>query len=64
MKIPVHVRIARSAVQAYCPELPGCSASGRTEQEALALLRLRIESHFAASARSTLPGARVVQIEV
>ena len=64
MKFPVHIRSKSGGVQAYCPELPGCSAAARTEEEALRLLRTRIHAHFAASTRGALPGARVIQLEV
>ncbi len=64
MKLPVHVRAREGAVQAYCPDLPGCSAAARTEPEALRLLLARIEAHFAESARAALPGTRIVHIEV
>ena len=64
MKVPVHVRSREGAIQAFCPELPGCSATARTEAEALRLLRDRIASHFADGARSALPGTRIVHVEV
>ena len=64
MKLPVHIRSRADAVQAYCPDLPGCSASAPTESEALRLLRERISDYFTAGASAPLPGARVVELEV
>lgn len=63
MKIAVHLRSQKGAVQAYCPDLPGCSASAPTEQQALRLLRSRVDEYFATVARP-VPGARVIHIEV
>lgn len=65
MKIVVHVRQSRDAasIQAYCPDLPGCSASAPTEAEALAVLRRRISEHFTRGARPA-PGARTLTLEV
>ena len=66
MNIPVHVRHdeARGVAQAYCPDLPGCSASGPDEAAALALLRARIDAYFDASRKSAPAGTRIVHIEV
>ena len=55
MKLEVHIRTRPTGrdgvVQAYCPDLPGCSASARNEKEALALLRARVEEIGRASCR-------------
>jgi predicted RNase H-like HicB family nuclease len=65
MKLAVHIREAsHGPVQVYCPDLPGCSASGPTAQVALELLRRRIDAYFADAARRTPPGTRVITIEV
>ena len=64
MKLPIHIRSKTGSVQAYCPNLPGCSAAARTEEEALRLLRERINAHFAAATRGPIPGTRIVQLEV
>ncbi|MGH7285139.1 MAG: type II toxin-antitoxin system HicB family antitoxin [Polyangiaceae bacterium] len=65
MKLPVHVQTRQDGVRAFCPDLPGCSASARTEQEALRRLKTRIEECFTTSAQVTAaPGTRIVQIEV
>lgn len=63
MKLQVHVRERRNSVQAFCPDLPGCSASATTEAEALSLLRARVDEYFAARP-TVLPGTRVIQLEV
>lgn len=63
MKLRIHIRSGALGVQAYCPDLPGCSASARTENEALAQLRLRITAYFAPEPRLQ-PGTRVIHIEV
>jgi hypothetical protein len=66
MKLNVHIRSRQGAntVQAFCPDLPGCSASAPTEKEAVALLRARVDEYFAARVRVLLPGTRVIQLEV
>ena len=63
MKLQIHIRERRDAVQAFCPDLPGCSAAAATEAEALSLLRARVDEYFAARP-SVVPGTRVVQLEV
>lgn len=64
MKLPVHVQTRADGVRAFCPDLPGCSASARTEDEALRRLRARIEACFASASHAPPPGTRVVHIEV
>jgi hypothetical protein len=63
MKLTIHIRNGALGVQAYCPDLPGCSASGRTEDEALAQLRQRITAYFKPEQRRPA-GTRVIHIEV
>jgi hypothetical protein len=67
MKLKVHIRAKQQGkdgiVQAYCPDLPGCSASARNEPEALALLRTRVEQYFA-TPTPVVPGTRVITFEV
>jgi predicted RNase H-like HicB family nuclease len=60
MKISVLLRRGRhtGSVQAYCPDLPGCSAHGASEEDALELLRRRIADYFAAGWRPVPPGER------
>jgi len=64
MKLPVHVQSRPDGVRAFCPDLPGCSASARTEAEALRLLRTRIATCFASDVQRVPPGTRIVHIEV
>ena len=65
MRLPVHVQTREDGVRAFCPEIPGCSASARTEQEALRLLKNRVEECFTSSALVTArPGTRIIHIEV
>jgi predicted RNase H-like HicB family nuclease len=64
MKVNVHVRRQSGAVQVFCPDLPGCSASAPTEDEALKKLRARVDEYFAVRARTLPPGTRIVELEV
>lgn len=67
MKLRVMIRPGREAgwVQAYCPDLPGCSASASNEDEALRLLQKRIGEYFSADREEALPPkTRRVVIEV
>ena len=64
MKLPVHIQTREDGVRAFCPDLPGCSASGRTEDEALRRLRERVGDCFPLASRPTTPNTRVVHIEV
>ena len=63
MKLQVHIRERRNSVQAFCPDLPGCSAAASTQAEALSLLRTRVDEYFAARP-PVVPGTRVIQVEV
>ena len=66
MRLPVHIRSseARGTVQVFCPDLPGCSASAPTVEEALELLRTRLQEYFAGSTRRAPAGTRIITIEV
>jgi predicted RNase H-like HicB family nuclease len=64
MKLPVHVQSRPDGVRAFCPDLPGCSASARTEEEALRRLRARVEACFSPRPTAPTPGTRIVHIEV
>jgi predicted RNase H-like HicB family nuclease len=66
MKIPVLLRRARQtgAFQAYCPDLPGCSAHAATEADALDLLRRRIADYFDGQQRPVPPGERRTVLEL
>ncbi len=63
MKLHVHLRSERGTVQAFCPDLPGCSASAPSEAEALRLIRSRVDEYFATRTR-VAPGTRVIKLEV
>ena len=63
MKLSVHVRTKPGLVQAFCPDLPGCSTTAATEAEALTLLRTEIAAYFRTRA-TPLPGTRVLELEV
>ena len=66
MKVAVHVRKSpeHDAIQAWCPDLPGCAAAAPTELEALELLRRRIDEHFGMTSRRVPPGTRVVMLSL
>ena len=64
MKLNIHIRSRSGTIQAFCPELPGCSASAQTEKEAIQILRARVDEYFAVPTRALPPGTRVVQLEV
>jgi predicted RNase H-like HicB family nuclease len=64
MKLPIVVQTRPGGVLVYCPDLPGCSASAGTQDEAVRRLRERIASCFSTSAASPPPGTRVIHIEV
>jgi hypothetical protein len=64
MKLNVHIRSRAGTVQAFCPDLPGCSASAPTEKEALQILRARVDQYFSVRARALPPGTRLVEIEI
>jgi hypothetical protein len=64
MKLTVHVRTQRGVVQAFCPDLPGCSATAPSERAAIDLLRARVDEYFTARPASLPAGTRVVHLEV
>ena len=67
MKIPVLGRpgVERGFYLAYCPDLLGCSAAARSEEEALRLLRERIREYFKESRDDPVPpGTRRVEVEL
>jgi predicted RNase H-like HicB family nuclease len=50
------------SVVAWCPDLPGCSATGRSPDQTLGVLAARIEEYFGAGRREATPrGARKVE---
>jgi predicted RNase H-like HicB family nuclease len=61
MEIPVLIQPSRAgnAVRAFCPDLPGCSATAPTQGEALERLRRRVSDYFTRDAAEPLaPGTR------
>lgn len=66
MEISVHIRKGHGdVVQAFCPDLPGCSAVARDDRQALELLRQRVRDYFAHQDREPLAaGTRRVTIEL
>ena len=66
VQIPVYIRHSpeTGTVQAYCPDLPGCSSCGRDEAEAITVLRNRLADQLAESAREAPPSVRVTVIDL
>ena len=67
MMLTIYIRPGRTenAVQAYCPDLLGCSAVGETEEEAVSLVRARVEAYFSERNQKPAPaGIRRVEIEL
>lgn len=65
MQLPVHIKHSEfGTVQAFCPDLPGCSASAATVEDALEMVRRRVGDYFAASTRRAPAGTRIVTLEV
>ena len=48
----------------YCPELPGCTSAGDTEQEALDNIREAIALYFEPTQVRLKPEERLVEVEV
>ncbi|MCA9592267.1 MAG: type II toxin-antitoxin system HicB family antitoxin [Myxococcales bacterium] len=57
MEFPVLIQPspAGDSVQAFCPDLPGCSATATSVDEALEVLGRRINDYFARDAEEALP---------
>ncbi|MFH1808612.1 MAG: hypothetical protein ABIJ09_07700 [Pseudomonadota bacterium] len=66
MEISVHLRKGQGqVVQAFCPDLPGCSAIARDDRQALELLRQRVLDYFEHQDQEPLAaGTRRVTLEV
>jgi hypothetical protein len=61
MEIPVHIQDPRDggSVRAFCPDLPGCSATADNADAALEVLRRRVADYFSRDAdRPSTPGTR------
>jgi hypothetical protein len=65
MKIRAYLEERSSgSVLAWCPDLPGCSATGPDSSRALGVLVARIDEFFRAGQHETAPrGARKVELE-
>jgi predicted RNase H-like HicB family nuclease len=48
----------------WCPELPGCTSAGRTEEEALKNIREAIELYLEAVPVELAPGAVAREVEL
>lgn len=57
MEIPVHIQESRGgkAFRAFCPDLPGCSATASSPDAALEVLRRRVIEHFTRDAARPAP---------
>jgi len=64
VKLTVYIRSQAGTVQAFCPDLPGCSAAATSEQIALDRLRTRIDEYFTARGTALPPGTRAIPLEV
>ncbi len=49
---------------AYCPELPGCTSAGDTEEEALKNIKEAIALYFEPIPVKLKPNAKLVEVEV
>jgi len=65
VRVVVHIRRGRSGqFLAFCPDLPGCSATASTEAEALHVLRRRISQGFERPAKPAPPHTQCIVIDV
>jgi predicted RNase H-like HicB family nuclease len=68
MRFAIVIERARSNYSAYVPDLPGCVATGETEQEVEANIRQAIELHLEGMREDGLeipePASRVEYVEV
>src|SRR5678816_4502010 len=64
VRLTVFIRQGRAGVQAYCPDVPGCSAVGPTEQAALTVLRRRVLEQLGSTAVPTPPKTRRASLEI
>ena len=55
MKYPVVIEKIKRNYSAYCPDLPGCAATGRTTAEALKRMKGAISLHLAGLREDRLP---------
>ncbi len=55
MKYPIVIEKAENNYSAYCPDLPGCVATGKTPDETVEMMREAIEYHLSGLAEDGLP---------
>jgi predicted RNase H-like HicB family nuclease len=55
MKYPIIIEKADNNYSAYCPDLPGCVATGKTPDETVKRMREAIEYHLAGLTEDGLP---------
>jgi len=55
MKFPVVIEKTKRNYSVYCPDLPGCVATGRTTAEALKRMKGAIALHLAGLREDRLP---------
>jgi len=48
----------------YCPELPGCSSAGDTEEEALESIKVAIALYLESSPVEVSPGGKIFEVEI
>ena len=67
-KYPVIIEKADSNYSAYCPDLPGCVATGQTIKETISRMRDAIQFHIKGLERERLPvpepSTRIKYIEI
>ena len=56
MKYTIIIERAENNLSAYCPDVPGCVATGKTERETLQHMKEALEFH--------LEGLRKIHIEI
>jgi predicted RNase H-like HicB family nuclease len=68
LRYPVIIEKAKRNYSAYCPDLPGCVATGKTVKETLENIRSAVEFHLEGLKREGLlipkPRTNVEYIEV
>ncbi len=55
MKYPIIIEKTKKNYSAYCPDLPGCVATGRTSAETLRRMKSAIALHLAGLKEDGLP---------
>jgi len=55
MKYPIVIEKARRNYSAYCPDLPGCVATGRTPAETIKKMKKAIVLHIVGLREDNLP---------